>query len=176
MHGYRGREDASAGALKAEVSAAVRKNSGLLQNALDEAFGPLKDREMLALLVRQVERIFHAVETLELGVRDSAADSYARNFEIGLEQLENGIAMALEALAKSIGAGRVYPEWPDLGGIVGALDDQASQSRKTGASIRYPLDEILRFYFLLFTCRNLIDELESIHALVIRRLPRKQTS
>lgn len=173
MHSYRGREDPSVQALKSEVSAAVQKNAGLLQNALDEAFGPLHEREMLALLVRQVERIFRAVETLEFAVRDSATDTYARNFEPGLEELENGIAAALETLSKSIGAGRLYPEWPDLGGIFSFLDDQASQSRKAGAPIRHPLDEILRFYFLLFTCRNLIDELESVHALAIRRLPPK---
>lgn len=169
MHGYRGREDAAVQTLKSEVSAAIQKNAGLLQNALDEAFGPMQERETLALLVRQVERIFHAVETLEFAVRDSAADTYARNFESGIEQLENGVARALETLGKSIGASKASTEWPDLGGIFGSLDDRASQSRKTGASIHYPLDEILRFYFLLFTCRNLIDEMESVHALAIRR-------
>jgi uncharacterized membrane protein YccC len=168
MHSYRGREDTSVEPLKSEVSAAIQKNAGLLRNALDESFGPLKEREMLALLVGQVERIFHAVETLEFGVRDSAADTYARNFASGLEQLEEGIAAALETLAKSLGAGKVYPEWPDLGAMIGALDDQAAQSRRTGAPIHYPLDEILRFYFLLFTCRNLINELESVHTLLTR--------
>lgn len=168
MHGYRGREDASVEALKAEVSAAIQKNAGLLQNALDEAFGPLKEREALALLVRQVERIFHAVETLEFAVRDSAADTYARNFDTALDELENGVATALETLAKIIGTAKRQAQWPNLGGIFGALDQEAAQSRKTGAPIHHPLDEILRFYFLLFTCRNLIDELESVHVLALR--------
>jgi uncharacterized membrane protein YccC len=170
MHSYQGTRDASVKALKTDVAAAVQKNAGLLQNALDEAFGPLKEREALALLVRQVERIFHAVETLEFAVRDSATDTYARNFEPGLEKLESGVGAALEILSKSIGAGKLCPDWPDLVGICASLDDQACQSRTTGAPIRYPLDEILRFYSLLLTCRNLIDELQSVHTLAARRL------
>ena len=36
--------------------------------------------------------------------------------------------------------------------------------------MNYPLDEILRFYFLLLTSRNLIDELERVRALAAERL------
>ncbi|HEX5229142.1 MAG TPA: FUSC family protein [Bryobacteraceae bacterium] len=171
LRGYRGWEDASVEALKLDVSAAIQKNANLLQNALEEAFGPMKEREMLAQLVRQVERIFHSVETLEFAVSDSASDTYVRTFESGLERLEIAIAAALEALAKTIASGKVCPEWPDLGAIMAALDAEAAGSRKTGAPIRHPLDEILRFYFVLFTCRNLIDELESIRGLTALRLP-----
>lgn len=167
---YRGHEDSTAETLKAEVSAAIQKNANLLQNALEEAFGPIKERETLALLVRQVERIFHGIETLDFAVQDSASDSYVRTFETGLERLEAGMIGALESLARSIGTGKRNPEWPDLGAIMASLDQQAAESRKTGAPIRHPLDEILRFYFLLFTCRNLIDELESVHALASMRL------
>ena len=167
---YRGQEDLTAETLKVDVSAAIQQNANLLQNALEEAFGPIKERETLALLVRQVERIFHGIETLDFAVRDSASDSYVRTFETGLEQLEAGITGALESIAKSIGTGKGNPEWPDLGAIMASLDLQAAESRKTGAPNRHPLDEILRFYFLLFTCRNLIDELESVHALAGARL------
>lgn len=168
LHSYRNGTNAPVQALKAEVSAAVQKNAGLLQNALDEAFGPLKERETLALLVRQAERVFHSIETMEFALRDSASEDYARDFDSGLERLENGIAAALEDLSQTVGSSRICRDWPDLPAAIGTLDDQASESRKTGASIQYPLDEILRFYFLLFTCRTLIDELESIRALLIR--------
>lgn len=176
MDSYRGQASSSIKTLKAEVAAAVRNNSDLLQNALQEAFGPLRERETLALLVRQVERIFHAIETLEFAVRDSSSDSYVRNFEPGLEQLVGAIVTALATLSKSIASGKLYPEWPDLAAMIAFLDDQAAQARKTGVTIHYPLDEILRFYFLLLTSRNLIEELESVRALAVRRLLAKSAS
>jgi hypothetical protein len=60
-----GRRSAAAGSLEdlnAQVSDAFRKNAALLENALQEAFGSMRDRESLALLAAQVERIRLAVE------------------------------------------------------------------------------------------------------------------
>ena len=173
MNDYRGQAGIPIEALKKDVAAAVRKNADLLQYALQEAFGPLKERERLALMVHQVERIYHAVETLEFSVRDSAADTYFRIFEDGLEQLQDTVAAALGTLAESIGATKAVVAWPDITGIIGALDERAAEERRKGVSINYPLEEILRFYFLLLTCRNLIYELESVHTLAIPGLAAK---
>ncbi|MGP0076393.1 MAG: FUSC family protein [Bryobacteraceae bacterium] len=175
MRNYRLEEAASMEGLKSDVSAAIQKNSGLLQNALQEAFGPLKERERLALLAHQVERIFGAVESVELAVRDSSSDTYARNFQTGLEQLEDGVSMALETMAKSIAAGRLYPEWPNLPAMIAALDEQAAQAREARTSMHYPLDEILRFYSLLLSSRNLIGELELAHSLADSGSPAQET-
>jgi uncharacterized membrane protein YccC len=173
MRGYRGQQIPSIEALKSDVAAAIHQNGDLLQFALQEAFGPMKERESLALLVHQVERIFHAVESLEFAVRDSASDTYGRKFQNGLDQLEDGVGSALETLSKSFAAGELYPEWPDLPAIIASIDEQAAEARKAGATMHYPLDEILRFYFLLLTSRNLIDELELVHRLASARLPGK---
>jgi len=163
MDRYRGLP-ASIEPLKSDVLAAVRKNSDLLENALQEAFGPIKERESLALLVHQVERICHAVETLDLAVRDRADDSYFRKFEPGLAKLEDAVAAALEAFSRSIAAGS-SADRADLPGLIGLLDQEAAVARKAGATMSYPLDEILRFYFLLLSSRNLIDEMELLHQL-----------
>ncbi len=173
MRGYRGGEKASIEKLKSEVSSAIRKNGDLLQFALQEAFGPMKERESLALLADQVHRIFHAAETVEFAVRDCSSDTYFRNFHVGLDQLEDGICAALETLSKSIAAGKLSPEWPDLPAIVASLDERAAEARKARATMNYPLDEILRFYFLLLSSRKLIDELELVHSLAAARLPAK---
>jgi uncharacterized membrane protein YccC len=175
MRSYCGEPDASIEKLRADVSAAIHKNGDLLQNALQEAFGALREREALALQVHQVARIFHAVETLEFASRDSSPDTYFRSFQAGLEHLEGGIAAALETLAKSIGEGKLYPGWPDLSAMIVSLDEEAAQARKSGATIHYPLDEILRFYFLLLSSRNLINEIELVHALAAAHLPPKTT-
>ncbi len=159
--------------LKSDVSSAIHKNTDLLQFALQEAFGPMKERESLALLVDQVRRIFHAVEILVFAVRDCSSDTYFRNFETGLEQLEDRVSTGLEALSKSIAAGKLFPEWPDLPAIVASLDQQAAEARKAGVTMNYPLDEILRFYFLLLSSQKLVDELELVHAMLAARLPAK---
>jgi len=157
--------------LKSDLSFALRKNADLLQFALQEAFGPMKEREWLALLSDRVQRIFDAAEPLEFAVRDCSSDSYFRKFQSGLEQLEDGVSAALETLSKSIAAGKLSPEWPNLPSIVDSLDEQAAEARKAGATMNYPLDEILRFYFLLLSSRKLVDELELLHSLARARLP-----
>ena len=179
MRAYRSPQDPSIQdtksieALRQEVSGAIHKNGDLLQFALQEAFGPMKERESLALLADQVQRIFHAAETLEFAVRDSSSDTYFRNFQTGLDGLEEGVCAALESLSKSIAAQKLYPEWPKLLAIIASLDEQAGQARKSGATMHYPLDEILRFYFLLLTSRNLIEDLELVHSLAAARLKEK---
>jgi uncharacterized membrane protein YccC len=162
---YRGQPSPSIEPLKSGVSAAIRKNSDLLQNALQEAFGPMKERESLALLVHQVERIFHAVETFEFSGRSNSSDSYFRNFEGYLDHLETGVSAAFSSLSKSIAAEKAYSEWPDLAALSAALDARATQARKDGASLNYSLDEILRFYSVLLGSRNLAGELELAHRL-----------
>jgi uncharacterized membrane protein YccC len=173
MQSYRCHDAASVETNKSDVAAALRKNSDLLQNALQESFGPMKERESLALLAIQVERIFHSIEALEFAIHDSAADTYFRNFETALEQLEDGISTALIALSKSIAAGKLYPEWPDLNALIASLDAQAAQARQAGATMNYPLDEILRFYSLLLSSRNLTGELELARAYAVKRPPAK---
>jgi uncharacterized membrane protein YccC len=170
MGHYRGQSSVPLEPLQSDLSAAIRKNSDLLQHALQEAFGPMKERESLALLVQQVERIFHAMEALEFSVRNSSLDRYFRNFEDGLDRLEAGVSTALDSLSKSIAAGKVYPRWPDLTALSASLDEQAAKAREAGATMNYSLDEILRFYSLLLSSRNLAGELELAHALAAARL------
>jgi uncharacterized membrane protein YccC len=171
MQTYRGQEAPAIEALQSDVSTAIRKNADLLQFALQEAFGPLKERESLALLAHEVERLFNAMQTLEITARDSSTDSYFHEFDSGVEQLEEGVYAALETLSKSIASGKLYPEWPDLPGLIASLDEQAAEASKAGATRNYPLDEILRFYALLLTSRNLAGELDLMHSSVAARLP-----
>jgi uncharacterized membrane protein YccC len=170
MAGYDGQPDPAVEARSLAVAQAIHKNGDLLQYALQEAFGPMKERETLALLVHQTERIYHSVETLEFAARDSASDTYHQQFQTGIRQLEDGVSMALTTLARSFAAGAIGPEWPDFPPIIASLDEEAARARSAGATMKFPLDEILRFYFLLLTSRNLIDELELVHSLALDRL------
>jgi uncharacterized membrane protein YccC len=166
---YRGEPADAIETLKAQVSEALRTNAGLLQNALQEAFGPMKERESLALLANHVERIFHDIETLEFAVQDSEADTYARKFESGREHLEAAIVQALGSLAKSIREGKPTADWTDLSAAVSSLEAQAARAREAGAGQGYSLDEILRFYSLLISSRILAQELELAWSLITAR-------
>jgi uncharacterized membrane protein YccC len=157
-------ETAFTGTLKSDVSAAIRKNCDLLQFALQEAFGPMKERDTLSQLAHQVERIFQALESLEFAVRDGSSDTYFRNFEAELRQLEAGISSTLDSLSKSIAAGKPCSEWPDLSAMIASLDAQTARAREGGATMHHPLEEILRFYSLVLTSRNLVTELEMARA------------
>jgi uncharacterized membrane protein YccC len=156
-------------ALDTQVSDVFRDNAGLLENALHEVFGPTRDRESLALLAAQAERIRQAVETLEFAVRDGAPDAYLRRFDAELEQLHSAIAAAFGWLADSIRAGKPEPQWPELAAAISALDNKAALARTSGTAASYPLDEILRFYSLLLGSRNLAHELELARGLVTSR-------
>ncbi len=160
-------------ALNTEVSDAFRKNADLLQNALQEAFGPMRERDSLALLAAQVERIRRAVETLDSAVGDRAPNTYARRFDVELEQLHSTIAADFGWLANSVRTGRGEPLWPDSTAAITALDEKATAARESGATASHPLDEILRFYSLLLSSRNLVQELELARALVTSRFVSK---
>ena len=115
--------------MNAQVSDAFRKNTALLENALQEAFGPMRDRESLVLLAAQVERIRHAVETLEFAVQNGAPETYVRRFDAELEQLHTGIAAAFGSLANSLRASKPDPRWPELTAAISALDKKAALVR-----------------------------------------------
>jgi hypothetical protein len=155
----------------AQVSDVFRKNAALLENALHEAFGPMRERESLALLAAQVERIRDAVDALKLAVRDGAADTYPRKFDSELAQVRAAIVAAFGSLASSLRAGRTGSQWPQLTAAVSALDAKATLARTSGATASHPLDEILRFYALLLSTRNLTQELELARSLVARLIP-----
>lgn len=169
---YLGEPADSVETLREQTSEAFRKNTDLLQNALQEAFG-MKDRQTLVLLADQAERIFQAVETLEFAVRGGASDTYFRQFDAGLKQLQEAISRTLDSLAKSFTTRQLDGSVPNLVAMLSSIDDQAARAREAGATQRYPLDDVLRFYFLLTSSRNLVVELDRARALLAPRIPAK---
>lgn len=159
--------------LNAQVSNAFAKNAALLQNALQEVFGPMRERESLELLAAQVERIRHAVETLELALRNGAPDTYVREFEAELAKTHACIAGAFASLAGSIRTGKPESRWPELSQAISALEKKAAEVRTSGKAARYPLDDILRFYSILLSTRNLAQELAMAREMPASGLPAK---
>ena len=132
MRGYLGQPvtpleaSGSIDALKSDLSSAIHKNDELLQFALQEAFGPLKERESLALLANQVQRIFHATETLEFAVCDSSSDAYFRKFETGTRGTRKwGDRGAGNAFQKHCG-------WEAVRSVAGSVGDHCCARRAGG--------------------------------------------
>lgn len=92
------------------MAAAVRKNIDLLQNAWQEPYGLVKEREAFSILAHQMGRLFQAIDSLEFAVRDNSSDEYSQNFEAGLERLEDGVSAAFASLAKSITAAKDFTQ------------------------------------------------------------------
>ncbi len=152
--------------LRLHLDEALRRNQDLLQYAVYERVGAPEHHDLLALLVDHVERLLQAVVALEMATRDSTGDSYCRNFDPELEQLENWISMAFEWLAAGVATWRFDREWPNLAQAIANLDEKAAMSRKSGASRSYQLEEILRFYSFLLGSKNLVRELDLAHDLL----------
>ena len=159
--------------LNARVSDVFRKNATLLDNALHEAYGPMRERESLALMAVQVGRIRDALETLKLAVRDGAADAYFRRSDAELERVHAAVVAAFGSLANSMRTGKPQLEWPELTPAISALEEKAALTRKSGLTATYPLDEILRFYSLLLGSRILAQELELARGLVASKIAPK---
>jgi hypothetical protein len=170
---YRTRAAVQIEELRLRMDETLRRNQDLLQYAMYERMGAPQHHELLALLMDHVDRIFQAVVALEMATHDSAGDSYFRNFEPELEQLETRISMAFEWLAASVATWRFDREWPDLAKGLANLDEKAAVSRKSGASRSYELEEILRFYSFLLGSKNLVRELDLTHGLLSP--PRRNT-
>jgi uncharacterized membrane protein YccC len=152
--------------LRLRLDETLRRNQGLLQHSVYERMVSPEHHELLALLMDHVDRIFQAVVALEMSTRDSTVDSYFRNFEEELEQLETRISMAFEWLGASAIAWKRGREWPDLAPVVAAVDEKAALLRKSGTSRSYELEEILRFYSFLLGSKNLVRELDLARALL----------
>ena len=57
--------------------------------------------------------------------------------------------------------------------MIASLDEQTARAREGGATMHHPLNEILRFYSLVLTSRNLVTEMEMAHAFAAARPPAK---
>jgi uncharacterized membrane protein YccC len=147
-------------ALNAEVEDLFRKNAALLENALQEKFGPMRERESLSLLTAQMERIRRAVEAVEVALRGRAAETDSRSFAAKREQSRAATAAAFGSIANCLRSGELEPDWPDVMAPISELDKRAPMDG--------PAD-----YPLLLSTRNLAQELELTRDLVNSRFVSK---
>jgi uncharacterized membrane protein YgaE (UPF0421/DUF939 family) len=170
---YRGKQGPDMQELRSRLDALFLRNEALQKQAAREPTIGLERRELLALLMNHLRRLFEATDAADVATCGSAGDTYYKNLEPRLDELVVEISKALRQLGETVKAGRTDDQWFDLSQKVSALDEEAAAIRRTGATTQYSLDEILRFYSLLLALKNLASELDRAHATVMRLLPGK---
>ena len=146
LQGYRGKPAENLRELREGVMTALRGNNTLLEASRNEPSGGPGWREGLAMLSQFGRSIFDALVALEIAVRDSHEDAYARQLETELGHLAVDISTGFHYVAKCVHDWRfdVPPPGLDLEGDIAKLESRMAEVRHTG--FQFPQAEILRAY------------------------------
>ncbi|MGH9701946.1 MAG: FUSC family protein, partial [Candidatus Acidiferrales bacterium] len=148
---------------RATVKNLLRKGLDLQVQAAHELSATV-DQASITLLLHLADRVMEAIEALEISARGSFDGAYHLHFTEKTDQLERQISEGLKLLAQSTRDWKFDVPWPDCRPTVVELEDQIALVRASGASTKYPLEEVLCFYTFLFSLKNLAKELELAHA------------
>ena len=146
LEGFRGAPSENLPALREQVSAALRSNNQLLEAARNEPSGGPGWREGLGMLTQFGRSLFDALVALEIAVKDSHEDSYARQLEPAMGQLAVDIRIGFHYVAECIHEWRFHipPPGLHLEEDIAQLEARMAEVRHTG--FQFPQDEILRAY------------------------------
>ena len=159
MARYRGAATAPVEEHKAKAAARLRRAQDLLREVKYEPGAQRSGDDVLRALSVQAERIYSALDGLELAATDSLSERYSDRFKPELDRLSLALSYAFECLAAIVRTGS-SGRWPDLVAAGSALEARVAQLRQSGAPSTYDLEEVLRFYSLVLGLRNLARELE----------------
>jgi uncharacterized membrane protein YccC len=146
LQGFRGKPAENLEELRQNVLSALRANGALLEAARNEPSGGPGWREGLAMLSQCGRSVFDALVALEIAVRDSHNDAYARQLETELSRLAVDISTGFHYVASCIHRWKfdVPPPGLDLEGDIAQLETRMAEVRHTG--FQFPQAEILLAY------------------------------
>lgn len=156
---YRGELRVPIRAIREDLREQLRLNDILLKEAIYElAMGT--SPATLALWKDHLERLFLAVEAVELSTREGRGALDEQPFEPELSRLLTGISSAFGELEEAVAAGRFNAKGPSLEEAISALDRKVAEIRQSGLILRFSFEGAMRFYAFLSTVRNLAQEVE----------------
>jgi uncharacterized membrane protein YgaE (UPF0421/DUF939 family) len=164
MARYRGAATAPVETHKADAAAKLRNAQDLLREVTYEPGSQRSGADALRALTLQAERIYSALDGLELAATDSLSERYSDRFKPELDALTSALSEAFGCLTATIRTGSCG-RWPDLLAAGSLLEAKVAELRQRGTPATYDLEEVLRFYSLVLGLRNLAREL------VLARLP-----
>lgn len=146
LQGFRGEPAASLADLHEEALALLRGNNQLLEASRSEPSGGPGWREGLGMLAQFGRSLFDSLVALEMAVKDSLEDGYARQLEPALGTLAADIRTGFDYVAGCIHAWRFHVAPPNLHleKDIEDLDARMAELRPTG--IAFSQEEILRAY------------------------------
>jgi uncharacterized membrane protein YgaE (UPF0421/DUF939 family) len=149
--------------IRSHVKEILRRSDDLHVQAAHEGTA-YADREVVAVLMDRAGRLLETVDSLLSSGRGCFEGSYYLDFKPEIDRLGGEISEAFKQLARSVAEWRFHATWPDFTEMLSKLENKVSELRASGASTKYPLEEVLRFYSFLFTLKNLANELDHLHA------------
>ncbi|MFB3814258.1 MAG: aromatic acid exporter family protein [Terriglobales bacterium] len=142
-------------AAKSRASAHSQRNRELLADLGRE---PGADDEMLLSLFHFSERIRDHVFGIDYSARAMVHDRFFRLLEPELRALLSDVQDSFDFLASELHERRTA-EPPALEATLENMERRFSTVRRSGASLEYTSDELLRFYSLFYRLRQLVSEL-----------------
>ncbi len=146
--------------LRARIAAVVRSNENIMSQTIYEPRLGSEHKELLMLFMMHTHRILHAVDALELAVRESAGDTLNRRYEPELGNLVNLIGTSMEKLAVEVKSWEFPLPDRELSLATSALEATTIEVRKARLTEAHGLEEILHFYSFYQSLRNLGRELD----------------
>jgi len=163
-----GHADAPVDELRAKVHDSLRTHAALLKQATFEPAMGIRPA-VLALWRDHLQRVYLAVEALELATRDGPRDIAGLGFEAELTSLIQAISTEFHELARDVVAGRLASGREPLETKVRALDEKMAEVGRDRAGNDFGLERALRVYAFVSSLRNLARELDMAREVILRR-------
>lgn len=146
LQGFRGEPAANVTDLRREALALLRGNNQLLEASRSEPSGGPGWREGLGMVAQFGRSLFDTLVALELAVKDSVEDGYARQLEPALGKLAGDIHSGFHYVAGCIHTWRFHTPPPNLHLEKDIEDLEARMAELRPTGIAFSQSEILRAY------------------------------
>lgn len=156
---YRGDLTTPIEQLRANLSALMRQNEDLESQGKYELvlrFGELKP---LFAIMEHADRFFRALEALDIAAEEGSQDKFYKLLDPELDELSVGVGVCLKRLPEGLSTGRFSSPVHDFDRAIAALNAKAAAVRRTHASEKFDLQEILRLHTFILGIEHLAREL-----------------
>ncbi len=157
-------QEGSINHLRIHIKKTVLQNWDLLKESLKEPGKTPAEDQILAALMIDEEKFIEQILAMDDTTRNTQNDAFQLKLKPQLTELTQTIGTAFTALAEVMTARRSQPQLPELKPPLVAVDEQLFELRKVGVPQSYPLDEIMRFYSVVFTMKELVKNLQNMIA------------
>lgn len=163
----RGDPTAPVNDLRAKVHESLRAHASLLKQANFEPAMGIRPA-VVALWRDHLQRVYLAIEALELATRDGPSRIAGLGFEDEVAALVGAISTEFHELSRDVVAGRLVRQREPLETKVRALDQKMAEVGRERGDFGFGLERTLRVYAFISALRNLARELDMAREVIVR--------